>query len=63
MIVGRVQNTLAERGVAAEIGLPTTERRQAVAATAGDGTVLAFETDDGLRIDLLAVAHALVRSD
>ena len=63
MIVGRVQNTLAERGVAAEIGLPTTERRQAVAATAGDGTMLAFETDDGSRIDVIAVAHALVRSD
>ena len=63
MIVGRVQNTLAERGVPVETGLPEISRRQTPVATDKTGTVLTCETDDGLRFNLVAVARELVNTD
>ncbi len=63
MILGRVQNTLAEHGVPTEIGPPETRRRQAPVATDETGAILTFKTEDGLRFDLIAVARKLVNSD
>ena len=59
MIVGRVQNFLAERGVPAELGLPKTGHHAAQADTGTARTVLTFETDNDLRFDIVAAAHDL----
>ena len=63
MIVGRVQNTLAERGVPTETWLPETGRRQAPVAIDDSGATLTFETDDGLRFGLVAVARKPMSTD
>ncbi len=63
MIVGRVQNSLAERGVPTEMGLPETGQRQAPVATDATGAALTFETDDGLRFDLIVVARRPMSTD
>ncbi len=63
MILGRVQNTLAEHGVPSEIGPSETGRRQAPVATDETGAIMTFKTEDGLRFDLIAVARKLLNSD
>ena len=63
MIVGRVQNTLAEHGVPTEIGLPRTGRHRAPVAIDNTGAALTFETDSGLRFDLIVVARRPMSTD
>lgn len=63
MILGRVQNTLAEHGVPTEMGLLQTGRRLDPVSTDETEAVLTFRTDDGLRFDIIAVARGLVNSD
>jgi len=63
MVVGRLQNTLDERGVTSRIGLPTTEVRAARRPTAepSDCTAIHFRCADGkpeLWLHVVATADA-----
>ena len=57
MVVGRVQNALAQRGLPAEVGVPEAGARTTGGGADDDtGMVLSFKTDDGLGFELVALA-------